>query len=201
MAKSLSSRPSRRLRSVVASKKRAARAAKPIERTPAASSIKPATAAKARDQSVGKRARTKAKTTRPPASRTAALRTAAPQAPAKSARRAAATPATRPKWVYAFGDGKAEGSAEMRELLGGKGANLAEMANIGLPVPPGFTITTEVCTYFYAHGRTYPPELEGEVEAALRRPRQARRRQEARRCRAIRCWSRCAPGPAPRCPA
>ena len=52
------------------------------------------------------------------------------------------------KWVYTFGDGAAEGSAEMRNLLGGKGANLAEMANLGLPVPPGFTISTEVCTYF-----------------------------------------------------
>ncbi len=54
------------------------------------------------------------------------------------------------KWVYTFGDGKAEGEGAMRNLLGGKGANLAEMANLGLPVPPGFTITTEVCTYFYA---------------------------------------------------
>ncbi|HYP58374.1 MAG TPA: PEP/pyruvate-binding domain-containing protein, partial [Beijerinckia sp.] len=51
------------------------------------------------------------------------------------------------KWVYTFGDGKAEGASGMRNLLGGKGANLAEMANLGLPVPPGFTITTEVCTY------------------------------------------------------
>jgi len=71
------------------------------------------------------------------------------------------------KWVYGFGDGKAEGTSEMRDLLGGKGANLAEMANLGLPVPPGFTITTEVCTYFYAHGKAYPPELEAEVDAAL----------------------------------
>src|SRR5215212_11076390 len=55
----------------------------------------------------------------------------------------------------------------MRELLGGKGANLAEMANLGLPVPPGFTITTEVCTYYYDHGRTYPPELKEEVTRAL----------------------------------
>jgi pyruvate,orthophosphate dikinase len=68
------------------------------------------------------------------------------------------------KWVYAFGGGKAEGKSRMRDLLGGKGANLAEMANLGLPVPPGFTITTEVCTYFYRHGKTYPKELEGEVE-------------------------------------
>ncbi|MGA0530422.1 pyruvate, phosphate dikinase [Hansschlegelia sp. KR7-227] len=72
------------------------------------------------------------------------------------------------KWVLTFGDGKAEGSAEMRDLLGGKGANLAEMANIGLPVPPGFTITTEVCTHYYANGRSYPAELEAQVAAGLR---------------------------------
>jgi pyruvate,orthophosphate dikinase len=71
------------------------------------------------------------------------------------------------KWVYTFGDGKAEGAGEMRNLLGGKGANLAEMANLGLPVPPGFTITTELCTHFYAHGKTYPGELQSEVETAL----------------------------------
>ncbi|MDQ0470459.1 pyruvate, phosphate dikinase [Labrys wisconsinensis] len=71
------------------------------------------------------------------------------------------------KWVYGFGDGRAEGEQGMRNLLGGKGANLAEMSNIGLPVPPGFTITTEVCTHYYAHDRHYPPELAGEVEAAL----------------------------------
>ncbi len=71
------------------------------------------------------------------------------------------------KWVYSFGDGTAEGKAEMRNLLGGKGANLAEMANLGLPVPPGFTIPTEVCTYYYAHGETYPAELKGDVAQAL----------------------------------
>uniref|UniRef100_UPI002C90059F pyruvate, phosphate dikinase n=1 Tax=Enterovirga sp. TaxID=2026350 RepID=UPI002C90059F len=71
------------------------------------------------------------------------------------------------KWVYSFGDGKAEGQADMRNLLGGKGANLAEMSNLGLPVPPGFTVTTEVCTYFYDHGRTYPPELKAQVQEAL----------------------------------
>src|SRR5438105_838972 len=60
-----------------------------------------------------------------------------------------------PKWVYAFGGGIAEGRAEMRNLLGGKGAGLAEMANLGLPVPPGFTITTEVCARYYADGKTY----------------------------------------------
>ncbi len=71
------------------------------------------------------------------------------------------------KWVYTFGDGKAEGRADMRNLLGGKGAGLAEMANLGLPVPPGFTITAEVCTYFYANEKTYPEDLEAQVEAAL----------------------------------
>ena len=71
------------------------------------------------------------------------------------------------KWVYTFGDGKAEGEAGMRDLLGGKGANLAEMSNLGLPVPPGFTLPTSVCTYFYDHGRQYPPELEAEVSRAL----------------------------------
>ena len=71
------------------------------------------------------------------------------------------------KWVYGFGDGEAEGSAEMRELLGGKGANLAEMASLGLPVPPGFTLTTEICTFFYNNGRTYPEDLGAQVKAAL----------------------------------
>ncbi len=71
------------------------------------------------------------------------------------------------KWVYEFGDGVAEGSAGMRGLLGGKGANLAEMCQLGLPVPPGFTITTEVCTYFYQNGNTYPDDLAGHVDAAL----------------------------------
>jgi pyruvate,orthophosphate dikinase len=71
------------------------------------------------------------------------------------------------KWVYTFGDGTAEGESGMKNLLGGKGANLAEMANLGLPVPPGFTITTEVCTYFYAHAHSYPAELTAQVDAAL----------------------------------
>jgi pyruvate,orthophosphate dikinase len=73
------------------------------------------------------------------------------------------------KWVYGFGAGKNDGKAEMRNLLGGKGANLAEMASIGLPVPPGFTITTEVCTAYYENGREYPAELKGQVEEALAR--------------------------------
>jgi|BEDMetMinimDraft_2_1075160.scaffolds.fasta_scaffold00703_7 pyruvate,orthophosphate dikinase len=77
------------------------------------------------------------------------------------------------KWVYNFGGGLNEGRADMRELLGGKGANLAEMALIGLPVPPGFTITTEVCTYFYAHDRKYPDGLEEQVGAGLARLEEA----------------------------
>ena len=77
------------------------------------------------------------------------------------------------KWVYSFGAGHNEGRADMRNLLGGKGANLAEMASIDLPVPPGFTITTEVCTAFYDNGRKYPDELTGQVRAALARVEEA----------------------------
>jgi len=72
------------------------------------------------------------------------------------------------KYVYQFGDKKADGDGSMKPLLGGKGANLAEMTRIGLPVPPGFTITTEVCTYYYDHKRTYPKELQSQVEAGVR---------------------------------
>ena len=84
------------------------------------------------------------------------------------------------KWVYTFGDGAAEGAADMRNLLGGKGANLAEMANLGLPVPPGFTISTEVCTYFYANEKTYPKELERRSKDALG-ARRAHHRPQLRR--------------------
>jgi pyruvate,orthophosphate dikinase len=73
------------------------------------------------------------------------------------------------KSIYFFGDGKAEGHATMRELLGGKGAGLHEMTRIGIPVPPGFTITTEVCTYYYDHHRRYPKELDGQVRTGLAR--------------------------------
>jgi pyruvate,orthophosphate dikinase len=73
------------------------------------------------------------------------------------------------KYVYFFGSGKAEGTAEMKALLGGKGANLAEMTNIGLPVPPGFTISTDVCTYYYANKKKYPRELERQVLTALKK--------------------------------
>ena len=71
------------------------------------------------------------------------------------------------KWVYSFGAGSAEGRADLRELLGGKGANLAEMSNLGLPVPPGFTITTEVCSAYYDNDRAYPDALTDQVSAAL----------------------------------
>lgn len=102
----------------------------------------------------------------------AATKPAAPKVAAKVAAKAApakAAPAAvkAGKWVYTFGDGKAEGRSEMRDLLGGKGANLAEMANLGLPVPPGFTIPASVCTYFYAHDKSYPKELQSQVEKAL----------------------------------
>src|SRR5437763_8505115 len=74
-----------------------------------------------------------------------------------------------PKYVYYFGEGHAEGNAKMKDVLGGKGAGLAEMTNIGVPVPPGFTISTEVCTYFYAHGKSYPAELRAAVAENLAR--------------------------------
>ncbi len=84
--------------------------------------------------------------------------------------RTTASPEAQPskaKWVYAFGGGRADGKTSMRDLLGGKGAGLAEMANLGLPVPPGFTITTEVCSYYYANDQKYPPNLKAQVEEAL----------------------------------
>ncbi len=73
------------------------------------------------------------------------------------------------KFVYFFEEGKADGNAEMKALLGGKGANLAEMAKMGIPVPPGFTITTDICTYYYQHGGEYPYELKGQVEESIHR--------------------------------
>ena len=71
------------------------------------------------------------------------------------------------KYVYLFGDGKADGRADMKNLLGGKGANLAEMSNLGVPVPPGFTITTEMCTVYYKLNRKYPPQLDGDIRSAM----------------------------------
>src|SRR4051794_7492607 len=71
------------------------------------------------------------------------------------------------KFVYTFGSGQAEGAGIGKEILGGKGAGLAEMNTLGIPVPPGFTLTTDVCTYHYAHERSYPPELDAQVRAAM----------------------------------
>ena len=77
------------------------------------------------------------------------------------------------KHVYFFGAGKAEGKAEMKRLLGGKGANLAEMTNLGIPVPPGFTITTDVCRYYYDHGKTYPEDMDKQIEENLAKVEEA----------------------------
>jgi len=90
-----------------------------------------------------------------------------PPARAKAATNGAKS-AKATKYVYTWGANKADGDGSMKPLLGGKGANLAEMTRIGLPVPPGFTITTEVCTYFYDHKKTYPPEMQAQVEAGVR---------------------------------
>ncbi|HVO77033.1 MAG TPA: PEP/pyruvate-binding domain-containing protein, partial [Candidatus Bathyarchaeia archaeon] len=73
------------------------------------------------------------------------------------------------KYVFFFGGGTASGNKSMKEVLGGKGAGLAEMTNLGIPVPAGFTISTEVCSYFYAHGATFPKGLEAEVASGLSR--------------------------------
>src|SRR5437667_6985943 len=81
--------------------------------------------------------------------------------------RTASKKSKTPRYVYYFGNGHADGTGKMQPLLGGKGANLAEMTRIGLPVPPGFPIRTDVCSYYYAHNRRYPPQLKAEVEAAL----------------------------------
>jgi pyruvate, orthophosphate dikinase len=108
--------------------------------------------------STSRRTRSNKKSTRPASGRKAAARHRTAAAKAASA---------KGKWVYRFGNGKAEGRADMRNLLGGKGAGLAEMANLGLPVPPGFTITTAVCSHYYENGKTYPKNLEDQVAAAL----------------------------------
>jgi pyruvate,orthophosphate dikinase len=113
----------------------------------------------------------RAKAAPPATARKALKKSPAKPAPKPAGKAAATKPAAEVlksgKWVFTFGDGKAEGKAGLRDLLGGKGANLAEMANLGLPVPPGFTIPTSVCTYFYAHDKSYPKELKAQVEKAL----------------------------------
>src|SRR5450631_2807649 len=113
----------------------------------------------------------RAKPALPASARKALKNSPAKPAPKPAGKVVAAKPALdvvkSGKWVFTFGDGKAEGKAGLRDLLGGKGANLAEMANLGLPVPPGFTLPTSVCTYFYAHNKTYPAALKAQVERAL----------------------------------
>ena len=105
---------------------------------------------------------------------------------------------TRPKaaqkYVYFFGGGKADGNGKMKELLGGKGANLAEMCRIGLPVPAGFTITTEVCTYYYANKRKYPAEAEGRRSKPASRKIEKQSWARSSATRRTRCSSPCRSG-------
>src|SRR5574343_1286442 len=103
------------------------------------------------------------------AKKSSAKKPAKKAAPAKkpAAKKAAPKASKGPKYVYTWGAGRADGDGSMKALLGGKGANLAEMTRIGLPVPPGFTITTEVCTYYYANKRTYPASLQAQMEAGV----------------------------------
>ena len=108
--------------------------------------------------------------------------------------------AKAPKFVYSWGAGKADGNGSMKPLLGGKGANLAEMSRIGLPVPAGFTITTEVCTYYYANRRTYPAALQAQIADGHREDRGDHGIQVRRRRRASRSLSPSARAPATRCP-
>src|SRR6201996_1327953 len=96
-----------------------------------------------------------------------AKKTAAKAAPARNGH--AEAKAKKGKLVYYFGDGRSDGDGKMKALLGGKGANLAEMTRIGLPVPPGFTITTEVCTHFNAHNKSLPKEIDAQIEDAIAR--------------------------------
>ena len=110
-----------------------------------------------------KHSRVSAKSKKRPIRKASRARPKAPAGPS----RGKGKDKSRGKWVYSFGDGRAEGKAAMRDLLGGKGAGLAEMANLGLPVPPGFTITTDVCTYYYGHNKEYPKDLRAQVEKAL----------------------------------
>src|SRR6185436_16401611 len=102
------------------------------------------------------------------ARRPSSKRKSSPAKPRKAKSRASRKAGPKSgQWVYRFGGGRAEGRADMRALLGGKGAGLAEMANLSLPVPPGFTITTAVCTHYYAHNSSYPKDLERQVDAGL----------------------------------
>jgi len=108
-----------------------------------------------------------AKSTRLPATRRVAVSSNGATHGSKTPTKKAPAKSSKNKYVYQFGNSKADGDGSMKPLLGGKGANLAEMTRIGLPVPPGFTITTEVCTYYYANKRTYPAELQAQIEAGI----------------------------------
>ena len=108
-----------------------------------------------------------AKSTRLPATRRVPVSSNGATHGAKTPTKKAPAKSSKNKYVYQFGNSKADGDGSMKPLLGGKGANLAEMTRIGLPVPPGFTITTEVCTYYYANKRTYPAELQAQIEAGI----------------------------------
>ncbi|MEO8604838.1 MAG: pyruvate, phosphate dikinase [bacterium] len=137
---------------------KAALKAKPAAKPKAAANPKPAPKGKVAAKLVAAK----------PAAKAALKARPAAQPKATANPKPAAKPAAPTKAVYAFGGGKADGNAGMKELLGGKGANLAEMAGLGLPVPPGFTISTAVCTYYYEHGNTYPAALRADVERHLR---------------------------------
>jgi len=131
-------------------------AKKPVAKKPAAKKSAPAKKAPAK-----KVAAKKPVAKKPAAKKAPAKKVVAKKAPATKAPKAT-------KYVYTWGDGKADGNGGMKALLGGKGANLAEMTRIGLPVPPGFTVTTEVCTYFYDNKKTYPAVLRAQMEAGVR---------------------------------
>ena len=121
-----------------------------------------------------------------------------PAAPAKAPpKKPSAKAPAKSKWVFGFGNGKAEGRADLRNLLGGKGAGLAEMANLGLPVPPGFTITTAVCTHYYENGNAYPRTCRN--RSAPRSPRSAASPARPSATATIRCWCLCARGRARPC--
>jgi pyruvate,orthophosphate dikinase len=135
------------------------------KKTTKARGRKTAKAPKTRTRSTAKKVGRRKKTAKAPAAKKRALR----KRSASKAKTATRRGAGRGKFVYSFGGGRADGNAAMKNLLGGKGANLAEMADLGLPVPPGFTITTDVCTYYYEHRRSYPPTLRKEVQAHLER--------------------------------
>jgi len=153
-------RPSSKAQNRSKAKTKAKVRAKSLVKTTSSAKKKSALKAGARPKT-GRSAKAKRRPAAP--ARSSVKKTALPAAkrPAKAVRQPAG------KWVYCFGGGSAEGRSEMKNLLGGKGANLAEMANLGLPVPPGFTVTTEVCTHYYANGETYPKTLAKQVGEGL----------------------------------